>query len=211
MTRALTAPDKASPDDKPVFFLQGDPTSRLSMMRSGALIPVSPKMNKVNGYCTPVFLRPAPALQAQRSPLELSLGGELAKAATGLLNEIDPDTFLHGIDPLRKALEAWAMGKPLSGEARGPSDAAFTEDAYAFSPGSGNKARRRMEALQKPKCDGNHGWPRCADPECWNDDSLPDPHKGCSLNAGGAHNDKGPEDLDGCLTCTCGFMWELPF
>lgn len=22
------------------------------------------------------------------------------------------------------------------------------------------------------KCDGNHGGPRCADPECWNDDSL---------------------------------------
>ncbi|GLX87864.1 hypothetical protein Pfra02_04330 [Pseudomonas fragi] len=24
------------------------------------------------------------------------------------------------------------------------------------------------EALQKPKCDGNHGGLRCADPECWN-------------------------------------------
>lgn len=23
-----------------------------------------------------------------------------------------------------------------------------------------------------PKCDGNHGGPRCADPECWNDDVL---------------------------------------
>lgn len=110
--RFLSAPDKASPDDKPVFFLQGDPTNRVSAMRSGALIPVSPKMNKVNGYCTPVFLHPAPAPQTDRCPLELSLGGELAKAATDLLNEMDPDTFPHGIEPLKKALEAWAMGGP---------------------------------------------------------------------------------------------------
>lgn len=27
----------------------------------------------------------------------------------------------------------------------------------------------------KPKCDGNHGGPRCADPECWNDDGMDKP------------------------------------
>lgn len=26
--------------------------------------------------------------------------------------------------------------------------------------------------LRRPKCDGNHGGPRCADPECWNDDET---------------------------------------
>ncbi|MGE5452216.1 MAG: DUF551 domain-containing protein [Acidobacteriota bacterium] len=29
----------------------------------------------------------------------------------------------------------------------------------------------------KPKCDGNHGGPRCADPECWNDSPVEsEPH-----------------------------------
>lgn len=42
---------------------------------------------------------------------------------------------------------------------------------------------RRVLALTHPpeparvKCDGNHGGPRCADPECWND-SLGQPAKG---------------------------------
>lgn len=31
-------------------------------------------------------------------------------------------------------------------------------------------AEFRAEYAPKPKCDGNHGGPRCADPECWNDD-----------------------------------------
>lgn len=43
---------------------------------------------------------------------ELSVGGELAKAATELLNEMDPDTYLAGIEPLRLALENWSMAKP---------------------------------------------------------------------------------------------------
>jgi hypothetical protein len=42
---------------------------------------------------------------------ELSVGGKLAKAATALLNEMDPDTFLHGIEPLKAALEGWTMAK----------------------------------------------------------------------------------------------------
>lgn len=29
----------------------------------------------------------------------------------------------------------------------------------------------------KVKCDGNHGGPRCADPECWNDDPVPSAKK----------------------------------
>ncbi len=61
MTQPLPSPDKAITSDKPVFFLQGDPTAMVAKARSGALIPFSPKMNKVNGYCTPVFLHPAPA------------------------------------------------------------------------------------------------------------------------------------------------------
>ena len=50
---------------------------------------------------------------------ELSVGGKLAKAATALLNEMDPDTFLHGIEPLKAALEGWAMAKTT------PSDTAL--------------------------------------------------------------------------------------
>lgn len=30
--------------------------------------------------------------------------------------------------------------------------------------------RQREAAARPPKCDGNHGGPRCADPECWNDE-----------------------------------------
>lgn len=67
------------------------------------------------------------------------------------------------------------------------------------------------EVPQKPKCDGNHGGPRCADPECWNDDALPDPSTGCPLNGGGAHNEKGVKDASGFLVCACGFNWGLPF
>jgi hypothetical protein len=29
---------------------------------------------------------------------------------------------------------------------------------------------KQRQQSEKPKCDGNHGGPRCADPECWNDD-----------------------------------------
>lgn len=28
---------------------------------------------------------------------------------------------------------------------------------------------KMMEQPQRVKCDGNHGGPRCSDPECWND------------------------------------------
>ena len=32
-----------------------------------------------------------------------------------------------------------------------------------------------MQAQPAAKCDGNHGGPRCADPECWNDDPQAQP------------------------------------
>lgn len=32
------------------------------------------------------------------------------------------------------------------------------------------RAELAHQPLQRHKCDGNHGGPRCADPECWNDD-----------------------------------------
>lgn len=37
----------------------------------------------------------------------------------------------------------------------------------------------------EPKCDGNHGGPRCGDPECWNDDYIdPLAHlAGCDIDA----------------------------
>lgn len=44
---------------------------------------------------------------------ELSVGGKLAEAATALLNEMDQDTRLAGIEPLKLALEGWAMTKTL--------------------------------------------------------------------------------------------------
>lgn len=50
----------------------------------------------------------------------------------------------------------------------------------------------RLEPQKAEKCDGNHGGPRCADPECWNND----PHYGecsCDPMAGpevGAHCQK---------------------
>jgi hypothetical protein len=31
------------------------------------------------------------------------------------------------------------------------------------------RRRERRAGLQPVKCDGNHGGPRCADPNCWND------------------------------------------
>lgn len=52
------------------------------------------------------FYKPAMSLP------ELSLGGSLAKAATELLNSMDSDTC-YEVGPLREALEAWAMGKPI--------------------------------------------------------------------------------------------------
>lgn len=57
--RFLDAPERAIPVNHPIFFLQGDPTERVKAMRSGALLPISHKMNKTDGYCTPVFLHPA--------------------------------------------------------------------------------------------------------------------------------------------------------
>lgn len=44
---------------------------------------------------------------------ELSLGGKLAKAATELLNSIDHDSC-YDVEPLKEALEAWAMDKPAA-------------------------------------------------------------------------------------------------
>lgn len=35
---------------------------------------------------------------------------------------------------------------------------------------SGGRAVQRKKPVEAFKCDGNHGGPRCADPECWNDD-----------------------------------------
>lgn len=59
------------------------------------------------------FMRDAAVLlRAQRVVPDwqtLSLGGEVAKAATALLNEIAPDTELASIAPLKLALENWAI------------------------------------------------------------------------------------------------------
>lgn len=49
---------------------------------------------------------------------------------------------------------------------------AVQEYAERFAPGT------------KVKCDGNHGGPRCADPECWND-SAPQPSTGALPTHGG--------------------------
>jgi len=35
-------------------------------------------------------------------------------------------------------------------------------------------AEKALQTKGAGKCDGNHGGPRCDDPECWNDDSLPE-------------------------------------
>lgn len=152
------------------------------------------------------------------------------------------------------------------------------DDLPDFSRGSGNKARRRAEALGltipaavAAKCDACHDqgevwagetayqgeWQppepvmeRC--PECgYGDeleyahaaslvecdacptsggcvgtcmkapapvppapdpfDELPDLTKGCPDDDLGRHNGKGPKDVVGNLTCTCGLNWGLPF
>lgn len=72
-------------------------------------------------------------------------------------------------------------------------------------------ADRYRKRLNTPKCDGNHGGPRCDDPECWNADATLNPFAGCSLAGGKSHNSLGPKDADGNLVCTCGFAWGLPF
>lgn len=36
--------------------------------------------------------------------------------------------------------------------------------------GAGTMVKRPAGVTGRVKCDGNHGGPRCADPECWNDD-----------------------------------------
>ena len=95
--------------------------------------------------------------------------------------------------------------------------------------GSGNKARRRAEALgltipgapavslvECDACPMSGGCvstcmkaPAAANPDPFAE--LPDWRTGCAKNFGGTHNSKGPKDSIGNLTCTCGFNWELPF
>lgn len=73
----------------------------------------------------------------------LSVGDELAKAATALLNEMDPDTYLSGIAPLKLALEDWAMAKTL------PSDIALRRAArYLNGRGNGNGCNE-VKTLQR--------------------------------------------------------------
>jgi hypothetical protein len=40
--------------------------------------------------------------------------------------------------------------------------------------GTTTPASYHMAFWERLKCDGNHGGPRCADPECWNDET-PEP------------------------------------
>ena len=97
--------------------------------------------------------------------------------------------------------------------------------------GSGNKARRRAEALgltipgapaaSLVECDACPTSGGCvstcmkapvraaANPDPFAE--LPDWRTGCAKNFGGTHNNKGSKDSIGNLTCTCGFNWELPF
>jgi hypothetical protein len=45
-----------------------------------------------------------------------------------------------------------------------------------------------------PKCDGNHGGPRCADPECWNDSPEPATQEPvATLHDDGHYTYKGPK------------------
>lgn len=55
------------------------------------------------------------------------------------------------------------------GDEDGPIQLGYTADqmrAYALAT---------LQAQPAAKCDGNHGGPRCADPECWNDDPQAHP------------------------------------
>ena len=88
--RFLSAPEKAIPGGKPVFFLQGDPTNRVKAMRSGALLPVSHKMNKTDGYCTPMFLHPAPnGAQRQDAKSLRAIAVDSAAEIEALKAEVD--------------------------------------------------------------------------------------------------------------------------
>lgn len=47
-------------------------------------------------------------------------------------------------------------------------DVATLESAWEAIASDRNRLEAQL-AQQAAKCDGNHGGPRCADPECWND------------------------------------------
>ena len=42
-------------------------------------------------------------------------------------------------------------------------------NALYTSPQPADPVVKESLTTEKHKCDGNHGGPRCADPECWND------------------------------------------
>jgi predicted phage-related endonuclease len=62
-------------------------------------------------------------------------------------------------DIARKQAEVEAAQKAEADHIEREKQAKLAEEA---------KAQQKVE---NPKCDGNHGGPRCLDPECWNDDS----------------------------------------
>lgn len=86
---------------------------------------------------------------------ELSVGGKLAKAATALLNEMDPDTFLHGIEPLKLALEGWAMAKTT------PNDTALRR-AGAYLNGLAHNGCNEVKTLRRLVAAA-----QCVDPTAW--------------------------------------------
>lgn len=65
-----------------------------------------------------------------------------------------------------------------------------------------------LQAQPAAKCDGNHGGPRCADPECWNDDPQAQPAaevmdadiESCALESGFCVESTGAIwAVDGCV------------
>jgi hypothetical protein len=67
------------------------------------------------------------------------------------------DELLKSIDLVARQENGFEYGLPLHGEAN---QALLRETVLRWAAEHGGKP---------PKCDGNHGGPRCADPECWND------------------------------------------
>lgn len=72
-------------------------------------------------------------------------------------------------------------GGESAAEATAPADPAPEKDPKPRS------TRRKVKA-ERAKCDGNHGGPRCADPECWNTDepagTEPEPEPAATEPAG---------------------------
>ena len=93
--------------NKPMLSVERELLVRLCNLNAVGLEDIEPEMKELRALLDePV--KPV-------DPNELSLGGRLARAATGLINVLDDETGAWTeTEALKRALEDWSMGKPAA-------------------------------------------------------------------------------------------------